>query len=193
MPILKIIKRSDLQIGVWDINEPVSQLKQLSKIEYLPKFGKEERTKEFLSCRLLLNELMPNASIHYNKYGAPEINTDYFISISHSHNISAIIISKNRVGLDIEKMSDKPLKLSSKFILHDRHKPLSQEKATLIWCCKEAIYKWQQSGGINFISDINILPFKVKMHGKIIAEFRNDHLTLYYEKVNTYYLVYICK
>ena len=144
MPILKIINRSDLQIGVWDINEPVSQLKQLSKIEYLPKFGKEERTKEFLSCRLLLNELMPNASIHYNKYGAPEINTDYFISISHSQNISAIIISKNRVGLDIEKMSDKPLKLSSKFILHDRHKPLSQEKATLIWCCKEAIFKWYQ-------------------------------------------------
>ena len=102
----------------------------MSKIEHIPKFKKKERIKEFLSCRLLLNEIAPNTLITYNKYGAPEINTDDFISISHSNNMSAIIISKKRVGLDIEKISEKALKLSSKFMLKDLHTSVSKEKAT---------------------------------------------------------------
>lgn len=193
MPILRIIKKNNLQIGIWNITERLSQFIKLSKIEHIPKFKKKERIKEFLACRLLLNEIAPNTLITYNKYGAPEINTDDFISISHSNNMSAIIISKKKVGLDVEKISEKALKLSSKFMLKDLHTPVSKEKATLIWCCKEAIYKWEQKGGINFISDIKIMPFKIKSYGTINAILRNKKLTLNYEKVNTHFLVYICK
>ena len=111
-------------------------------MESTPKFKTEKRIKEFLSCRLLVHELRPQMLINYNKYGAPEANTNDFVSISHSKNMSAVILSKNKVGLDIEKISQKALNLSSKFMSKDIHAPVSTAKATLIWCCKEAIYKW---------------------------------------------------
>ena len=55
----------------------------------------------------------------------------------HSIKFVAVIISKFRVGIDIEKITKKPLRLSSKFIANSQHFPLSEEKATLIWCCKK--------------------------------------------------------
>ena len=142
---------------------------------------------------MLLNELLPNASISYNTYGAPEIGNDNFISISHSSKLIAIIISKNKVGLDIEKISEKPLRLSSKFISRNQHSPLSKEKATLIWCCKEAIYKWHQKRKIDFIADIKINPFTIKDEDKLIAKFKSQKLTLHYKKIDAHFLVYVCK
>lgn len=193
MPIHKIIRKKKYQIGIWNITEKTSQLLRLSKMESIPKFKTEKRIKEFLSCRLLIHELRPQMLINYNKYGAPEANTNEFVSISHSKNMSAVILSKNKVGLDIEKISEKALKLSSKFIKQNTHIPLSKDKATLIWCCKEAIYKWHQKGNINFSNDIVISPFTIKREGILIAKFKQRKLTLYYKKIKTHFLVYVCK
>ena len=193
MPVIKNIQENNCQIAIWKMNKSLDDLIKLSnKIDNL-KFKTEKRKNEFLSSRLLLNELLPNTVVSYNTYGAPEIEDDNFMSISHSKNLTAIIISKNKVGLDIEKISEKALKLSSKFISKDRHKPLSKEKATLIWCCKEAVYKWFQKGKINFVADIKINPFIIKDEGSLIVEFRNQQLTLYYKKINEHFLVYLCK
>ena len=193
MPVIKNIQENNCQIAIWKMNKSLDDLIKLSnKIDNL-KFKTEKRKNEFLSSRLLLNKLLPNTIVSYNTYGAPEIDDDNFISISHSKNLTAIIISKNKVGLDIEKISEKALKLSSKFIAKDQHKPLSKEKATLIWCCKEAVYKWFQKGKINFVADIKINPFIIKDEGSLIVEFRNQQLTLYYKKINEHFLVYLCK
>ena len=193
MPVIKNIQENNCQIAIWKMNKSLDDLIKLSnKIDNL-KFKTEKRKNEFLSSRLLLNKLLPNTIVSYNTYGAPEIDDDNFISISHSKNLTAIIISKNKVGLDIEKISEKALKLSSKFIAKDQHKPLSKEKATLIWCCKETVYKWFQKGKINFVADIKINPFIIKDEGSLIVEFRNQQLTLYYKKINEHFLVYLCK
>ena len=193
MKILQKIKNQDYQIAVMKIYESLNQLIKLSDIQNISKFKTERRKKEILSTRLLLNKLLPNATISYNKYGAPYLENDNFISISHSIKFVAIIISKFRVGIDIEKITKKPLRLSSKFIANSEHFPLSEEKATLIWSCKEAIYKWHQKGNINFISDIKISKFNVKNEGKLIAKFKHQKLTLHYQKINDYFLVYVCK
>lgn len=193
MPLIQKIKKHDFQIAIWEIRESLNELIQSSKNLDVSKFKTEKRKKEFLSSRLLVNELLPNTSISYNTYGSPEINSNHFISISHSKDLAAIIISKNKVGLDIEQISEKPLKLSSKFISKDRHNHLSKEKATLIWCCKEAIYKWNQKGNINFISDIKISPFVIKNQGQLIAKFKNQKLTLRYKKIDTHFLAYVCE
>jgi len=193
MPIIQKIADHNCQIAVWDTKESLTELIQSSKNLNIPKFESEKRKKEFLSSRLLLNKLLNTSIISYNTYGAPEIKYDKFIGISHSKNLTAIIISKNKVGLDIEQISNKTLKLSSKFIAKNKHNPLSKEKATLIWCCKETIYKWHQKGNINFISDIIIKPFTLADEGKIDAKFKNKKLTLYYKKIDTHFLVYVCK
>lgn len=193
MPLIKEINKHNCTIGIWEMNESLTQLLKLSKITDLPDFKNKKKKYEFLSSRLLLSKLLPNASITYNKYNAPEIEGSSFISISHSTKLAAIIISKTKAGLDIEQISKKPLKLASKFISKYHHNPLSEEKATLIWSCKEAIFKWHQKGNVNFIMDIEIAPFFIKNKGTITAKFKAEVLTLHYEKINTHFLVYVCK
>ena len=128
-----------------------------------------------------------------NQFEGREIENDNFISISHSKKFAAIIISKNKVGLDIEQISEKPLRLSSKFISDNIHQDLTKEKATLIWCAKEAIYKWSQKGNIDFIKDIKLHNFEIAEKGILTAEFKTERLFLNYQKINNHYLVYVCK
>ena len=105
----------------------------------------------------------------------------------------AIITSQQQVSVDIEKISMKALRVSSKFVSEKNLKKLSKEKATLIWCIKEAAYKWHQKGGVDFIKDIVIPEFSAKERGITTIHFKNKELNLNYQKINNHYLVYICK
>jgi phosphopantetheinyl transferase len=137
--------------------------------------------------------MIPEAELSYNKFGAPQINTNDNISISHSTNLVAIGFSKFKIGIDIQKISEKALSLSPRFICESNLNNLSTEKATLLWCCKEAIYKWHQKGSVNFKSDIYIYPFELKTSGTVSANFKTEKLSLFYNKIDTFYLVYLCK
>tara|TARA_B100000214_G_scaffold82908_1_gene56354 strand:+ start:12581 stop:13162 length:582 start_codon:yes stop_codon:yes gene_type:complete len=193
MPLIKKIKKNNSQIGVWKTTESLTHLVSLNNKLDISKFKSLNRKRELLSTRLLLNELLPNSKMYYNKYGAPKLKNNNYISISHSKNLVAIIISNRRVGLDIEKINKKPLKLSSKFVSKENLSNLTEERATLIWCCKEAIFKLYEKGNINFISDIRINPFFIKEKGEILAKFKNKDYILHYQKINTHFLVYVCK
>ena len=192
MPLEKKIILNDTKIAIWSVEESLEELLKLCGHPKLSQFKTTKRKKEFLSIRLLLKNLLPNNKIWYNAYGAPEIGNDNFISISHSNKLTAIIVSKKKVGLDIEKISKKPLKLSAKFINKEFKNPISEEKATLIWSCKEAIFKWHQKGNVNFLLDIQIMPFTIKNQGNIIAKFQQNKITLNYQRINTHFLVYVC-
>ena len=193
MGVIEKIEENNCIIAIWDMRKSYEELLQLSDNYDLSKYKNEKRKKEFLSSRLLLNEIQPNQQITYNKYGAPEIKNGKHISISHSKNLVAIVASEQKVGLDIEQISEKPLKLSSKFISKDSCINLSKEKATLIWCCKEAIFKWHQKGNVDFINDIRLNQFELKEKGEIECYFHEEILILKYHKINNHYLVYVCK
>ncbi len=192
MGVIKKFKENNCTIAIWDMQESVEELVLLSEKVDLSKVATEKRKKELLASRLLLNEIHPSQQITYNKYGAPEIKNGDHISISHSKNLVAIASSKQKIGLDIEQISEKPLRLSSKFISKDACNNLSQEKATLIWCCKEALFKWHQKGNIDFKNDITLKPFILEDEGKVTAIFKSKKHTLYYKKVETHFLVYVC-
>ena len=192
MGTLSIKKEKDCTIALWEITESLEKLNQLTSYIATPKFNTEKRKKEWLSSRLLLNEVNPKYSISYNEFGSPKLNNEHNISISHSKGLVAIIISQKKVGIDIEEISEKSLKASSKFISEDNIKNLTAEKATLIWCCKESIFKWHEKGRVDFINDIKIYPFKEMKEGKIMAKFRGIQLILNYQKINKHYLVYVC-
>jgi len=180
-------------IAIWEIIENLEELLQLSHVINTPNFNTEKRKKEWIASRLLLNEINPNYSISYNEFGAPELDNGNYISISHSKGLVAIIISQQQVGIDIEEISENAIRVSSKFVSENNLNSLNKEKATLIWCCKEAIYKWYQKGNIDFIADIKIHPFENMKKGEITAEFKNNQLILHYQKIHNHYLVYVCK
>ena len=192
MPIIHKIEEKEITILVWEITETLDELQVLLGGLNISNHTSEKRKKEQLTTRLLVKEILPNKRIIYNKFGAPELDNGQHISISHSAGLVAVIISHEKTGLDIEKISEKTLLLASKFVSEKNLINLDKEKSTLIWCLKEAIYKWEQKGGVDFIKDIIITEFTHKEHGKVIAFLKNKKLNLNYQKINGHYLVYIC-
>jgi len=192
MPITHKIERERATILVWEITETLEGLIMLSGNINTSNHTSEKRKKEHLTSRLIVNEICPTKTIIYNEVGAPELDNGKHISISHSKELIAVIISDKKTGLDIEEISEKSLRLASKFVSEKNLIKLNKEKATLIWCIKEAIYKWHQQGGVDFIKDIVIPEFFVKEQGTVTAYFRKKELNLNSLKINNHYLVYVC-
>jgi len=192
MPIIHKIETGKNTILVWEITETLEELLDLYGNINNTNYTSKKRKKEHLISRLMLNKVCENGTIIYNEFGAPELDNGKHLSISHSNELVTIIISDTKSGIDIEKISEKALRIASKFVSEKNLIKLNKEKATLIWCLKEAIYKWHQKGGVDFIKDIIISKFFAKEHGNVKAYFRERELNLNYLKINNHYLVYVC-
>ena len=81
MSLQQIIIENNIQIGIWEEEESLEELLQLTKKISIPNCKTEKRKKEFLISRLLLHNISPNTNISYNKFGAPEL--DNFQNISY--------------------------------------------------------------------------------------------------------------
>ena len=192
MPIINKIESEKITILVWEITETLEEIIALGEGINTSNYTSEKRKKEHLVSKLLVNEICPTKTIIYNEFGAPELNNGKHISISHSKELVAVIFSDKKTGLDIEQISEKSLRIASKFVSEKNLIMLNKEKATLIWCIKEAIYKWHQKGRVDFIKDIIIPEFFAKKNGKVTAYFSRKKLNLNYLKINNHYLVYVC-
>ena len=193
MPLFKKIKENNCEIGIWELSETLDYLIKKSDFSEINKITSRQRKKEMLASRILLKNMYPDLKITYNKYGAPTVENNKFISISHSKKFVTIILSRIKVGIDIQEINDKALNAVSKFINLANSNQISKNEATLVWSCKECIYKWYQKGSVNFLNDIKIHSFKIKEKGKITANFKNQEFTLFYRKLQNHFLVYVCK
>ena len=71
----------------------------------------------FMSIRHLMAEAgYVDHDLFYDELGKPHLKNGSNISITHSFNFTAIILSDRKVGIDIEKRRDKILKIANKFI-----------------------------------------------------------------------------
>jgi len=193
MPLFKKIKENNCEIGIWELSETLDYLIKKSDFSESNKITSRQRKKEILASRILLKNMYADLKIKYNKYGAPTVENNKFISISHSKKFVTIILSRIKVGIDIQEINDKALNAVSKFINLANSNQISKNEATLVWSCKECIYKWYQKGSVNFLNDIKIHSFKIKEKGKITANFKNQEFTLFYRKLQNHFLVYVCK
>ena len=106
---------------------------------------------EHLMVRELLYRQFPSSQIHYKPDGEPYLNPETAnISITHSFPFASIAISKHKVGIDLEKVSEKILKIKHKF-LHESEIQWTEDKEneaellTIIWVIKESLYKMHSS------------------------------------------------
>jgi len=205
MAIHKIINVSDsTSIYVWKIEEDFNDLFRetplkdvsLARLECM----KDERhQKGFLSIRHLLKRAgYDDFDLFYDDKGKPHLKDGKEISITHSFDFSAIIISNEKVGIDIELRRDKVQLIAKKFIAVEFNYLSKNEQEytnllTVIWGVKESIYKLYNQKGLFFKENIEVHPFKLK-DGKGTAEVNyNDFKTFYnfaYEEIENYTLVY---
>src|SRR5665647_1885158 len=93
-------------LGVWKIEEDLETLLSLVALDIEEKkkykgFRSNSRKLEFLSVRALLAELIgKETSIVYNKNNKPFLKDgSRFISISHSHKLTAILLSLSLIHI----------------------------------------------------------------------------------------------
>ena len=196
-------------LGVWKIEEDQNTLLDLVSLDNDEKkkykgFSSNSRKLEFLSVRALLSELVGrDARIVYNKNNKPFIKDgSRFISISHSHKLTAILLSTNeKVGIDLEYMSTNIAAFAFKFINRKEKVTKEQEERRyhlyIHWCAKEALYKICDKEGINFRDNITIEPFQLNESGEIKGQVHtnkiNESFDLYYSKYDNYAIVWTKK
>jgi phosphopantetheinyl transferase len=207
--ILEKNVNGDCRIGIWEITEDFYTLIAMlnlsaEEIDTLNSFKSYNRKVEWLSVRVLLNKMLgPTVKIYYNGNRKPHLtDASYQISISHSHKLTSVILSKNkRVGIDLEHMTQKISKLANKFLTHEEEMAIfgrgQRYRTYLYWCAKEALYKICDKQGINFRNHILIDPFELDCEGNIFGAVRNEQIDesfeLYYFRYQDYSIVWCCK
>ena len=170
-------------LAVWKIEETEEQLLcglQLKQheLDVIASLSNGKRVLHWLSTRLLLR-IMLNTSDYIDcqmdDHGKPYlVNSTMQISLSHSYDYAAVIISKDKkVGVDIELIKHRIKSIKHKFLsdLELAQKQIGDNTNGLYvsWCAKEAIYKWNGRKGLEFKQHIHIKPFKLKEEGTLQA------------------------
>jgi len=152
----------------------------------------------FLSVRHLLNAAgYTDFDLYYTPNGKPHLKDGRNISITHSYEFAAIIISDYEIGIDIEKNRPKITRIASKFTNYhvDFENQTDQqiEELTVIWGAKESLYKIYPYGGLTFRNDIEVTPFKLsdtKTTAWIKSTDWNKKYNIQFEKIENFTLVY---
>jgi len=206
MPLYKTINFSPTtQILVWKITESYEQLfdevqlneKNLSRLNGM---RSELHQRGFLSVRKLLQEAGYNDfDLYYDESGKPHLKNEKYISITHSFHFSAIIISDQKAGIDIEMQREKIIRIADKFVDYEFHflKPEKIKeyirKLTVIWGIKESIFKIRNEKGISFKDHIKVTAFEMNENqGRAWLHFDNveEDFNIYFEEIENFTLVY---
>jgi phosphopantetheinyl transferase len=177
MPFTEKITTDAGVLGIWKLNEKAADLIHqfqfsANEKEEFSEIKNEKRKTEYLATRLLLQKLLnKKVEIKYLQSGKPLLkNSNSNISISHSADFVAVIISTKKIGIDIENTNRNIRKIAGKFLNNKELKQIEkteniQVATTLYWSAKEAIFKCTDEDGIQFNEQIYIPPFEIKKEG----------------------------
>jgi phosphopantetheinyl transferase len=209
MPLLSIRKISaDTFLGYWDLQEPApvlqEQLLALAPAGLdLPAFNSQSRQQQWLGGRLLaytlLKELITNQPLLLAVAGAKP----YFdlpglhLSISHSRQQAVAILSMaGPVGIDIETIQPKVLRVQDKFLTVAEQRAAGGDlyKTLIYWCTKETLYKLYGRKQILFKEHLMVRPFQDQRPGQLEAAIQTPHFqkhyTVHYEVGTDFILTY---
>ncbi|MBL0014471.1 MAG: 4'-phosphopantetheinyl transferase superfamily protein [Flavobacterium sp.] len=200
-----ILHDSKTEILVWKISETLDQLLTEVKLNEssnarLGGMKSVAHQKGFLSVRKLLQERgYTDFDLYYDQFGKPHLYDGRHISISHSHDFSAIILSDKNCGIDLEMQREKIMTIAHKFadeeskFLHEQNQDDYIRQLTIIWGAKEAVFKIRNEVGISFKDHIHLNRFTLE--GKVasaILKFASLEVNynIFFEEVENFTLVY---
>ena len=199
----------ECHLGVWEIAEDFDTLNSMVNLAAVEKtklnsFKNISRKVEWLSVRALVKTMLgKDTRILYNSENKPFVRGNtHSISITHSNNLTAVIISKDkRVGIDLEFMSGKISKVADKFMNEKENVTSDPEMKKfhlyLHWCAKEALYKICDKQDINFRDGLTIKPFDPEEHGfmngRVVNGSGEEDYELEYLHHDNYALVWCVK
>ncbi len=207
MPLFKhITLPNESQIGIWEITETLQTLSEQlgNSIEEPSKnnFKKEVHQLQWYASRLLLKYIFGPAKIILDKdeFNKPSLLIDgqhYAISISHTGKYAAIFIAKNKdLGIDLEKIDDRILIVSHKFLNEQEieilnHTTINKTLAcTKIWSAKETMYKLYGKKSLDFKKNLLIQSIDKPLKGCIFTKDLHFELDIDFIFIDDFILTY---
>lgn len=205
MPLFKSINnRENTQVFVWKITESEAflrtdiELSQNSK-DRLFTMSSELHRRGFLSIRhLLIHAGYTDLDLYYSEHGKPHLTDSKYISITHSFEFTAIIISDISIGIDIEKQREKIKRIARKFIGYEEDFVASLvnpvKELTVIWGAKESMYKLYGKKGLGFKAHCLVESFTMQSDQTVARiVYEEDHLTfdVFFEEIENFMLAYV--
>ncbi len=210
MPLLDYYKLDiipDAWLGIWQNMEPVTFFEE--KLNLYPaeveevKGLKDRKRQEWFCSRYilhLLSEREVRGACLKDEYGKPYLeNSDYHISMSHSHELTAVIASKAVVGVDIQYKVEKITRIVGRVLsdseLEDLQKIYSLDAIHVYWGAKEAMYKIYGRKEVDFRKELMVDTFeirngRVRTTGRIIKNGVEIECKICAEVLTDYVLVY---
>lgn len=154
------------RLGIWKIEETEEFFK--GTVPQHRDVTHPHKRLQHLAGRFLLQYLFPDFPYELVLIAdtkKPYLPDEQFhFSISHCGDYAAAIVStQNRVGIDIEIPVEKILKLEEKYLSENearifgiQHSIEHMKTATLLWSCKESVFKWYGDGAVDFRKHIQL-------------------------------------
>ena len=177
------IKNSIFNLTKFDFSFSCCALTKINLVsEILPKelekyqlLSNPKRKREFEYVRFLRTLQIGKKPILYDAIGKPNVkDKKIFVSISHSKNFVAFANDTSPIGIDIEELSPRILKVWSRY-LHPEEFAIFDTTSifdlTVAWTIKEALFKLNTKTGIDFKNDLRI---KSKEGNTFLCEMRSE-------------------
>lgn len=180
--------------GIWQVTEPddyfLANIKLYKKeIEEISTLKSRKKT-EWLASRYLLHLLSERklrGACLKDEYGKPYLDgSNWFISMSHSHDIVAVAAAEVPVGVDIQYQVSKIDRIAKRFLSEDELSSVNPDyKMTWLhvyWGAKESMYKAYGRKSVDYRSELRVEPFSFRpegfqFHGSLIKkDFHQDFL-----------------
>lgn len=209
MPLYKTITVDPhVKVLIWKVDETEAQLSQ--GVVLTPKcqnrmigMRSEQHRRGFLSIRHLLAEQgYVDHDLFYDDAGKPHLKDGRFISITHSHEFTGIIVSEyDEVGIDIELQREKILRIAHKYTPLEEYKTVANtdaliRKLTIVWGAKESLFKIYAQQGLSFLHHIDITDFSfsdTQTTGTIIYKGKTSNYDINFIEFEGYTCVYALK
>lgn len=196
---------SSATVYIWKIEESEAKLSEGIELtqhcqDRIDRMKSEMHRRGFLSIRHLMAEAgYVDADLYYDELGKPHLKDGKHISITHSNHFTGIIISAtDEVGIDIEMQRDKILRIAHKFTPIEEYRTIANSEAlirklTIVWGCKESLYKIYAEPGLSFLHHIIIKDFPLAENGttgEILYQGETSVYDIRYQEFEGFTLVY---
>lgn len=124
------------------------------------RFANPGRRIEHLAWRAALRQVVPDAKVTYDEAtNAPMLDNGLFVSAAHTRGMAAVVVSGARCAIDVEATGRDLSRTAPRFISDDER--MLQASAdplfpAVVWCAKEALYKYSGRRELDFLGDIRI-------------------------------------
>jgi len=174
MPVSHTISKIDhYRAIVFEVTEPLAFFREKIRLSAQGEgsflaLRHPGRQIEILASRYALHLASGSTDVMIIKkdaFGKPFLpDTDLHISLSHTRDFVAAMVSPRPCGIDIQRYDMKILKLAKKFLDQNEleSKPIDRELSFLThcWAIKEAAYKTYGKKGLDFRENIKILDME---------------------------------